>query len=132
MLTTLTRSTYITEAGHLSACVGLSEADLTYMDHGKRVWINGTEHRLNCAMTTNTLVSQLLEAKRAGIPVQVSRPAWDTEQVVDLDLAQQALDECVIWDLEAPMPDAPMILCAAMPEAVIAASGAAESESEPE
>lgn len=92
----------ISDANHLAMCLGQSADDArTYAGVSWRD-ADGNEYAAASWETTPAWVEWAL----AGI----ARPAWDVEQVIDMDAAQRAYDALVIS--ETPIPATPATLTA--------------------
>jgi hypothetical protein len=89
----------IPQANQLAMCLGQSEAD------------GETYRGLNWTDGTNLYAAASFEASEEWITfaqAPLTRPAWDTEEVIDMDAAAAAQATMVFWQAteEAPTPPA--------------------------
>lgn len=121
---------------HLSACLGLSEADLHYIGTGPVI----AEYAVNGVANPTETILGMVAAKEGGLPVTVERPAWDvgttdeegnTVYAVDLEAAQQALDALTVWQEPSPIT-VPTISLSADYQTMLDGAGISEEVGTPE
>ena len=90
-------ATMTDDANHLAMCLGQSDADAqTYANLG---WQDAQGNLYAAA-------SFLSESMTQDPQQALTRPAWDTEGLIDMTAAARAQAALVIWDREGPIPQA--------------------------